>query len=570
MHSSKNIYLTKPQERLAIISPKWYVGIFSRGTGKTTRMQALRSLQTAINVPGGLSVFYNATYVGAQQRTLANTIAGWLEFGIIEGIDFVKNIKPPKHFTKNPDYAPINWKNIISFKNGHIFVIGSNDRPGLVNSLSITGGIFVDECRFLNEPLMRQDLYPAIRGKNRWGANNPYVFSRTYTTDMPFVVDNAAWLFDFEKIMQLEQIKLIVQASLKVEKLKNKIFKLHELYSQSKNYSIQQKHLNKIASLKKILKTKENLLNKIRCNYKGSNKSVYFDTGSFLSNISILKKNYFFDNADLRNLHVAKTSFLNIRPKEVEQMFYSSLNSKHFINGKFDYKAIEKLGIPEKIKENQPIQYAKHILSYDTNKEVDIEIDFGDMCSCSISQTFGREERYIASFDVLKPFMIEDLIKIVNDFLKHHTNKVINVYKDPSGNSMKDMHKRVYGLQTISTLESYGWFVIDKTPEGYANPYHDVKSNLINQILREHNYNMPVVRIIRETNKQLENSLKIAPRIQVINRRSGMSEIRKDKSSEQKLPLAEKPMGSTDHSDHFDIKLWHKYNHLLPDDYLFG
>lgn len=551
-----------------MISPKWYMGIFSRGTGKTTRIQALRSLLTAINVPGGLSVFYNATYIGAQQRTLANTIAGWLEFGIIEGVDFVKNIAPPKHFAKNLDYAPIVWKNTISFRNGHIFVIGSNDRPGLVNSLSITGGVFIDECRFLNEPLMRQDLYPAIRGKNRWGKFNPYVFSRTYTTDMPFIADEADWVFDFETLMNKEQIKLITQASIKVEQLKYKILKIRKQYHASNSYSKKQALLVKINSLSKILQKKSDFLDRIRSSYKSQEGSVYFDTGSFISNIAILTKKYFFDNVDLRNQHVAKVSFLNIRPEEVENKFYSHLSKKHFINGKFDYNAIDKFGIADP--DGKSILNAKHILSYDTNREIDIELDYGDMCSCSISQTFGREERYIASFEVLLPYTIEDLIKIVDEFLKYHVNKVINVYKDPSGNHMRNNKKKVYGMQTIESLRQYGWFVIDKTPPGSINPPHDMKHTLVNKILREAEPRLPIVRIIRETNKQLENSLKKAPRIVTISRTTGFKEILKDKSSERTLPLEDKPLGSTDHSDHFDIKLWHKYNHLLPDNYLFA
>ncbi len=80
---------------------------------------------------------------------------------------------------------------------------------------------------------------------------------------------------------------------------------------------------------------------------------------------------------------------------------------------------------------------------------------------------------------------------------------------------------------------------------------------------------MPYVRIISETNRQLQSSMNKAPRIVKINR-NGDKEIFKDKSSEKELKLKDKPMNSTDHSDHLDIKLWHKYNHLLPSTNIFG
>ncbi|MCD6566514.1 MAG: hypothetical protein J7K53_11305 [Bacteroidales bacterium] len=559
--SYKKLYFTNSQKRLFLISPHWYVGIFSRGTGKTTNMQAVRSFLTAKNIPGGLSVFYNATYIGAQQRTVANTIAGWKKLGLVEGQDYVRNIRPPKSFSDNPDYDPTVWKNIITFRNGHIFVIGSNDSPGLVNSLTINGGIFVDECRFINEPLMRQDLYPAIRGEDKFGKYNPFFKSRTYTSDMPFIHDESDWLFDFEKLMNKEQIILIAQASVKVEKVKNKIVKHQKLYQQAQKYDIKNKYLNKINSLNRTLQKKQFALNKIRMAYLGKKGSVYYDTGSFLANIAILKKEYFFDNVDIRNQLVAKTSFLNIRPQEVENKFYSQISSKHFIIGHFDNYKIQEFGIAD-VESKSPL-LAKHILDYDPNKPIDVEFDYGDMCSCSISQTFGREERYIASFEVLLPFHIDDLIDIINDFLTHHVHKVIHVYKDPSGNYQKNRKKQVYGEQTIQKLKALGWFTIDKCPVGSINPSHDAKHTLINAILRETNSRMPLIRIIRETNKQLENSLNKAPRIIKFNR-DGVKQILKDKSSEKLLKLEDKPLNSTDHSDHFDIKLWHKYNHLLP------
>jgi len=315
------------------------------------------------------------------------------------------------------------------------------------------------------------------------------------------------------------------------------------------------------------LTKKQSYLNKIRSIYKGKKGSVYFDTGSFISNINILKREYFFDNVSENDLLIARTSFANIKPEEVENKFYSQIQSKHFIPGRFDYSKIENFGIAD-VKNQTPIT-ASHILDYNPDMEIDVEFDFGDMCSCSISQTFGREERYIASFEVLLPFDIDDLIKIITEFLKHHRKKVINVYKDPSGNSMRNRKKQVYGEQVVTGFKSAGWFVIDHCPQGSYNPSHDLKHTLVNLILKEKDSRMPYVRIIRETNQQLESSIKKAPRIVIINS-DNTKEIKKDKSSEKKVPLKDKPFNTTDHSDHFDIKLWHKYKHLLPQFNLFG
>jgi len=553
-------YITKPQKRALIIEPHWYIGVFARGTGKTTQIQAMRSMLCAMNMPHGLSCFYNATYVGAQQRTVANTLAGWREYGWIEGRDYVKNIIPPKNFILNKFYQPISWKNTISTKNGHIFVIASNDRPGLVNSLSITGGIFVDECRFIDYELMKNDLFPAIRGKNIWGENNPYVFSRTFTTDMPFLQEDMEWFFDMQKLMDKTQIKLVYQASIKVHKQKSKIASYQNNFNQAKEYNTKLFLLEKISNFKETLKTKIKYANSIRMNFFGA-RSVYFDHGSFLSNIHILGSRYFFDNVDIKKTETAKVSFLNIKSDTVTNKFYSHLSKKHFIPAEYDYSETTLLS-------NDNFIYARQLQQYDANKEIDIDFDFGDMCSCSVSQTHGNKELYLASFDVVLPLGISDLITIVDKFLAGHLNKRIYVYKDASGNYMKDKQGQTFGIEAIQEFKRKGWITFDKCPSGSVNPSHSAKWQLLKLLLQEDNPLFPIVRIIQDTNQQLESSLRRAPLI-VYKDKQGTTHFQKDKSSEKLIPLVDKPFLTTDHSDHFDYKLWHKYSHLLPQESLF-
>jgi len=564
--SHKSLYLTKPQARMLLVSPHWYVGIFSRGTGKTTRLIALRAIQTARAVPGGLSVFYNATYVGAQQRTVASTISGWRELGWREGIDFVKNQAPPKSFKQNTTFNPLTWKNTIATKYGHVFIIASNDRPGLVNSLSITGGIFVDECRFIDEETMRNDLYPAIRGQNYWGKYNPYVFSRTYTTDMPMIGEDMTWLEDISKKMNPEQIELIAQAAMLVEELKQEIQEKTVLFHETTDYETKVKLMKRINTKTIELTEREEYANKIRMYYQKKRfPSVYFDYGSFFSNIGILGKEYFFSNYNPKNKLLARTSFLNIKPDAVLNKFYSSLQNKHFVKGIFNYNAIEDLGIADFDGSFQI--NSTHILDCNPNMELEIEFDYGDMCTCSVSQTHGLEERYIATFDVLLPESIDELVKKVCNFFRYHSHKKIIIYRDVSSNWMQNRAKQTFGPQTIELFKQNGWIVEDRT--GIVNPSHDAKHRLINLILKETYAYLPHIRIIRETNMQLEQSLKRAPRIVQFSR-NGEKLILKDKRSEKLIDLQDKPMNTTDHSDHFDYKLWHKYSHLLPSESVFS
>ncbi len=247
-----------------------------------------------------------------------------------------------------------------------------------------------------------------------------------------------------------------------------------------------------------------------------------------------------------------------LKPAEVTNKYYPNFRKHHTVNGSFS-SAIDNQGIGE------VDLHSIHIEDCNPDMPLDIEMDFGDMCSCAVSQTHGREERYIASFEVLTPLDEKDLIKIVSTFFKFHRNREIHVYKDPSGNAMQNKAKNnTFGASILEELRANNWFPIDETPIGSSNAPHNSKYKLIAKILREDDYRYPTVRIIRFTCENLISSIQLAPRI-VKYYSDGVKEIHKDKSSEAKLELNKKPGFSTDHSDHFDIKLWHKYHHLLPD-----
>jgi hypothetical protein len=562
--SDKLMYLSSPQIRAYLLHPNIYVGKQSRGTGKSTRIQAMRSIRIAKDVPQSVNVFYGASYIGLQLRTLPGTISGWNHFGWQEGEnnEYVINREPPKNWLRPHDFVPLTYKNTISTKYGSIFILGSNDRPGLVNSLSITGGVFVDEFRFIDLERMQQDLNAAIRGNTAYWKNNPHLFSMTITTDQPFPDEDAyTYLEEFRSKMNIEQIYLIAQASLKVEQVKTKIFEQKKELNTVYTFHEKAEVIHKISTLENTLAKKQMYLDKIRQN------SVYFDEAGALSNIHILGKEYLNRNADSRftSKLIFRTSFLDIKPEEVENKFYTHFSKRHVITGDFSktYQHFDEYGIDPAFQLD-----SSYIKDCDPNKELEVEIDFGDMCSASVSQTFGREERYIATFEVVLPLDITDLVDLICKFFQYHRNKKVNVYKDPSGNYNKNKKQQTYGPQTILRFQQNKWQAMDCVPEGSMNPSHDAKHQLLSSILKENIPSYPIVRIIKETNQNLISSIKRAPMLVVI-RKDGVKEIIKDKRSEKTIKLQDKPGLTTDHSDHFDIKLWHKYHHLLPSSNLF-
>ncbi len=572
-------YVTSPQKRMYLVHPTIYMGIQSRGTGKSTVLQALRSLRIGnMDVPRSVNVFYGANYAGLQLRTMPGTIAGWIRFGLREGRDFVINNAPPRSWPRPYGYeTPLSYKNTISTRWGSIFILGSNDRPGMVNSLSITGHVGIDEFRFINDERMVQDLFPAMRGNLAlWGGDNPHNMSMTLTSDRPFPGESEFYK-DYQKMMSLEQVYRIMELSLVHEQ------KAYEIYGLKQQLASHEHDLRQKQEIRAELSAKHKELGRlakslrfIRGHWYGKDgriekkASVFFDTASVFSNAHILTLDYIRRNADDRVMKkpVFRTSMLNLEPEQVEAPFYGAWSPrKHVINGNWDYSTLDEIGIvnPEK---PEAFFKAALLLDYDPRAEVDIELDFGDLVTCSVSQTLemaeGLTELYIGTFEVSQPQTVDSLIDKVNSFLLGHVNRTVNLYVDPSGHYQMDRERLLtYVAKTKKRLGHHHWTYTEHLPKGSTNSLHDIKHTTVNDILREENFLLPKVRVVRETNKALINSIQLTEYKLDVDRK-GVKRIYKDKSSEKKISLTDKQDGNTtDHGDHFDIKLQTKYGHLI-------
>lgn len=74
----------------------------------------------------------------------------WERWGFHRGKHYVIGIKPPKKLGwPDPVIPPSNWENTISFYNGSIGTIISQDRKGTSNSLSLDY-LDIDEAKFID------------------------------------------------------------------------------------------------------------------------------------------------------------------------------------------------------------------------------------------------------------------------------------------------------------------------------------------------------------------------------------------------------------------------------------
>src|SRR5690554_5083650 len=121
----------------------------SRGVGKTEGIIAPRSERLIHAMPGSTGAFVTKTFRAALTNTIPPVIRGWNNRGYYEGVHFVIGKRPPKWFA-SPHTKPLEYKYTISWYNGTVIHILSQDRNGSANGLSIDW-VIVDEAKFINK-----------------------------------------------------------------------------------------------------------------------------------------------------------------------------------------------------------------------------------------------------------------------------------------------------------------------------------------------------------------------------------------------------------------------------------
>ncbi len=248
---------------------------------------------------------------------------------------------------------------------------------------------------------------------------------------------------------------------------------------------------------------------------------------------------------------------MNIRPKGVPDGFYAQLKDNiHYYKHKYD---LTRLG-------NLTDEY-KPSCKYDTDlvkgQPLDLSLDFGGRINTAI---VSQHLRSINTVNVLKDFFaknpqkLSDLVKQIIDYYEPHKASCneINLYHDRSGYKTEANSKTTLAQDVENQLRAAGWKVNNKTPNT-NNPAHMMKFRLINEILAEDTFGLPIVRINQDNCPNLIISMENAG----LKHKGDAFE--KDKSSERsKVTLQEH---ATHLSDCFDYLLWWKFSYLIDYNY---
>ena len=517
--SKKEVYFNTPQRLTQLVGANTTVIVAGRRTGKTDSIAAPFVLRNMQRMPGSTGGIVVPTFKHGLTNTIPGLLAAWKRWGFIEGVHFVVGKKPPKTFAK-PITPPFEYEHVVSFYNGSIAVIISQDRPGSSNSLTLSW-LLVDEARFVDYKKLKEETLPANGGIKSHFGKHSFNHSIMILSDMP-QTQKGSWFLHYKEKMDPELIEAIKGTVYEIWKTKQRIRELNAKDEPVPKY------------LKSYIRQLDRTLNKMR------SVAVYYREYSSIENLQLLGENYIKQmKRDLTPL-TFQTSILCQRIGIAKDGFYSSMKEIH----KYDANNndfLDSLGYhvdPGAID-------SRADADLDPSAPICIGMDYNANINWIVSgQPRGRRLRVLKSFFVKFERKIPGLIEDFCNYYATHANKTVIFYYDSTAlgsNYAVNDQDFFYNIKT--EFEKHGWQVV---PVYLGNPMkHDEKYLLINNAFSGKQRLMPFF------NRSNNEALILAIQSAGVSR--GRNGFRKDKSGE-KLAESEEDLleHRTDGTDAFD------------------
>ena len=517
--AEKKIYFNKPQRLTQLIGANTSVIVAGRRTGKTDSIAAPFVLRNMQRMPGSTGGIVVPTFKHGLTNTIPGLLAAWKRWGYIEGIHYVVGRKTPKSF-RQPIIDPKDYEHVISFYNGSVAVIISQDRPGSSNSLTLSW-LLVDEAKFIDYQKLKDETLPANGGIKSHFGKHSFNHSIMILSDMP-QTQKGSWFLHYRDKMDPELIKTIEATIYEIWRVKERVRTLNAKGEPVPEY------------LKGYLRRLDRDLNKMR------SVAVYYREYSSIENLQLLGENYIKQmKRDLTPL-TFQTSILCQRIGIAKDGFYSSMREGH----KYDANDNQYLGT---------LGYDYDFSALDSRADKDVDPD-APIC---IGMDYNANINWIVAgqprdrrLNVIKSFYVKFERKIpglVEDFCRYyaeHRNKTVVYYYDATAlGSNYAVNDQDFHYNVVKEFERRGWRVESVY---LGNPMrHDEKYLLINNAFAEKQQLMPFF------NRSNNEDLILAVQSAGVSR--GRNGFRKDKSGE-KLAESEEDLleHRTDGTDAFD------------------
>ncbi len=507
-------YFNDPQLYSLAMNTRDEVIVAGRGMGKGA-IQTGRLMTNFQGMPGSMGGFVSPSVKRCLTNILPSMLIHLERWGFKRDLHYVVGKRPWKalHW-KSPIFTPANWENTISFYNGSVCNIISQDRAGTSNSMSLDY-IIIDEAKFINFEQLKDETFQANRGNEQYFHNFPLHHGMTITSDMP-VTKKGSWFLSYKDDMDKELVEAIeglVYAKWRAKRQQKAM--------PSQREALQRK-IDRIDAKLSFLRS----------------KCLLYKEYTSIQNLALLGEEFIRRaKRDLPPLTFA-TSIMCKRIEISTDGFYGGMREDVNLytapnENVLNLEALNDGAIPNDCRQDSDLDaQLPLIIAFDANANINWLV-------CGQVGKDGKL-RVLKSFFVKYERKIPELLDDFNDYYRYHRRRQVVFYYDATfvGNSY-GTHSEAFYRMIITGLRRKGWNVKSKYIGKPMN--HILKNDLINRMFRGRAHHL--VLINRDNNPDLLISITSA----------GVKNGQKDKSGEKLAETEEDKLESrTDGSDAFD------------------
>lgn len=516
MPIKRKVYFNQMQRYVMTVAASVLILVAGRRFGKSAGVNApwwARNIQKMRGSSGGI---VEASFQQLLTRTLPATLKGLELMGYKRNVHYVIGRKPHRALNyAKPYIEPVCYDHVISWYNGSIAYLISQDIPGSSNSLTLQY-IMGDEAKLLSYEKLKDETFPANGGFQGPWADCPWLNSMIFTSDMPSG-KRGSWFMNYEEKMDPEIIAYI-------EGLINQIFIL--------------KRTKQTSYVKRRLAQCEKELSHWRSN------AVHYVEASSIENIELLGSKYIAQQKrDLPPL-IFQTSILCRKPGKLEGTFYESFSPEEHCYKAFDNSYLMDLEYDfEKAAEENCLQDG----DLQKGQPICIAFDYNANINWLVAgQPMNNKMLVLKSFYVKYDRKLRELVDDFCKYYRHHYTKEVVFYHDQTALgsnyavSADDDFRGVIAKQFRKNKWKVHIEYIGQAPR------HHEKHLWVNQAFKgQGNYLFPQI------NHSHNEALILA--IEMAGTRIGRNGWEKDKSGEKLVESEEDKLETrTDGTDAFD------------------
>ena len=456
LQMKKKIYFNPPQQEVMYTGAHTVVFVGGRRIGKTHGVAAPFLLRNFQRMPGSSGAFIASTYKRALTNTIPGTLAALDSWGFKRDIHYFIGRRPPKVAGfKKPRIEPAEYEYVISFYNGSIIYIISQDRAGTSNSLTLDY-LICDEAKFLDFEKLKDETFPANGGYRGYFGNRSYHHSVLIISDMP-TTKKGSWFLRYEEKSDPELIETIQGVIFEIWKTKDRIKTLNADNKPVPDY------------LKYYLRKMYTDLAELR------SVCVYYKEFSSIENLEVLGDTYIKQmKRDLPPL-VFQTSILCRKVGVMKDGFYNNMretinyyvaNDNHYLDS-LEYKF-------DKISDSSSLQDS----DVDRNAPIFIGMDYNANINWIVAgQPQARTLRVLKSFYVKYERKLREVVQDFCRYYRHHREKTVVYYYDNTAlGSNYAVNDEDFKSVVCSEFAKHNWKV---RPVHIGNPMRHMEKWLI-------------------------------------------------------------------------------------------